>query len=690
MTVKKAVILAGGLSLRMGNAALGSIKCLLPLEKNESILERTVRLLKRNGVNDVVLVVGYSAHDIKKKLNNSVRYIEEPLYTKEGMLDSLYYAAEEFNEPFLFMYADSVFSERALKKIINSEKGNMVGLVSDKESDDEAEKVKFQNNNIIRCSKKIPNTEADAQFTGIIKFEKEGAVKLRENLQYLKVSNSIEKKNLRDAITIMADKGEQIKAEHIQDEDWMEIDFPEEYEYAKNQFLTRINKIDKVEKESIQPRNRQEKLVYVPIAVDTVHIGHIRLIKKAKELGKVVIGLLTDKAIAKYQRIPLFDYEQRKTIIENIGDVDEVIQQDSWDYTENLKELKPDYVVHSDDWKTGMKKEKREIVLQTIKEWGGELVEVHYKDEFPREELDKNLIGMGVRPEIRRNKLRRLLNAKETVRILEAHNGLSALVVENTRSKTGSGHAKEFDGIWISSLTDSTAKGKPDTELVDSSSRLNTIEQILEVTTKPLIVDGDTGGRTEHFVFTVRSLERLGVSAIVIEDKIGPKRNSLFGTEVNQTQDSIENFSHKINQGKKAQLTNSFMIVARVESLILKKGAWDALLRARAYIEAGADAIMIHSKESKPDEILEFCQEFQKLENKVPLVVVPSTYNQITERELTNAGVNIVIYANHLLRSAYPAMKKTAESILANERSYEAGEMCLPIKEVLTLIPGGK
>ena len=430
------------------------------------------------------------------------------------------------------------------------------------------------------------------------------------------------------------------------------------------------------------------KKVYVAMSVDLVHPGHLNIINEAKKYGEIIIGLLTDEAIASYKRLPFLTYEQRKIVMENIKDVNQVIPQETIDYVPNLKKLKPDYVVHGDEWRTGVLKETRERVIQTLKEWGGELIEVPYTKGISSSKLYESMKDIGTTPEIRLKSLRRLLQVKPIVRFLEAHNGLTGVIIEKTKVVEG-GILKEFDGSWISSLTDSTAKGKPDIELVDSSSRINTIEHILEVTTKPLILDGDSGGLTEHFVFMVKTLERLGISAVIIEDKVGPKRNSLFGAEVKQTQEEIENFSYKISQGKKAQITDEFMIIARIESLILKKGVWDAIIRAKAYIEAGTDAIMIHSKETSPDEILKFCEEYRKFDNRVPLVAVPTTYNKITEKELINAGVSIVIYANHLLRSAYPAMKKTAESILINERSYEADEHCMPIKEILNLIPGG-
>jgi phosphoenolpyruvate phosphomutase len=349
--------------------------------------------------------------------------------------------------------------------------------------------------------------------------------------------------------------------------------------------------------------------------------------------------------------------------------------------------LKPDYVVHGDDWKTGIQRQTRANVIAVLKEWGGRLIEPAYTEGVSSTLLHQELREIGTTPDIRRKKLSRLLAVKPITRFMEAHNGLTSLLVENVKVQTKNGLC-EFDGMWLSSLTDSTAKGKPDTEAVDFTSRMNTLNDILEVTTKPIIYDGDTGGIAENFGYGVKTLERLGVSAIIIEDKMGLKKNSLFGTDVAQTQDSIENFSYKIRLGKRAQVTQDFMIIARVESLILKKGMADAVKRAKAYIEAGADGIMIHSKEKSPNEILEFCRHYKKFKKRPPLVVVPSTYAQVTEKELEKAGANIVIYANQLLRSAYPAMKKVAETILKNGRAQEADQQCMSIKEILTLIPG--
>lgn len=430
------------------------------------------------------------------------------------------------------------------------------------------------------------------------------------------------------------------------------------------------------------------KKVYVGMSADLVHPGHLNVINEAAKLGEVTVGLLTDAAIASYKRLPFMSFDQRKVVVENLKGVSHVVPQETLDYVPNLRRYKPDFVVHGDDWREGVQSKVRESVIVALQEWGGELVEVAYTQGISSTQLNRSMKEIGTTPEIRMKRLRRLLNAKQLVRIMEAHNGLTGLIVENI-SVNFDGMLHEYDGMWLSSLTDSTAKGKPDIEAVDVTSRMQTITEIVEVTTKPIIYDGDTGGRPEHFVFTVKSLERMGVSAVVVEDKIGLKKNSLFGTEVAQTQDSIENFCLKIAMGKKAQITNDFMIIARIESLILQAGLEDAVTRAKAYIEAGADGIMIHSNSKDPREIFDFCERYGKFDQKVPLVVVPTSYNTVYEKDLAEAGVNVVMYANHLLRSAYPAMVQTAQSILMNQRSHEVDAEMLSIKEVLTLIPGG-
>ncbi|MER2492183.1 phosphoenolpyruvate mutase [Catenovulum sediminis] len=432
-----------------------------------------------------------------------------------------------------------------------------------------------------------------------------------------------------------------------------------------------------------------KKVVYVGMSADLVHPGHLNIIKRAAELGEVIVGLLTDSAIASYKRVPFMTFEQRLQVVENIKGVAKVVPQTTLDYVPNLTKIKPDFVVHGDDWREGVQKKTRQSVIDCLALWGGELIEVPYTKGISSTKLHQAMKEIGTTPQIRLKSLKRLLAVKPLLRFLDIHNALSGLIIENTVVETPEG-IKSFDGMWGSSLTDSTAKGKPDIEAVDVSSRMNTLNEVLEVTTKPIIYDGDTGGKIEHFSFTVRTLERLGVSAVIIEDKTGLKKNSLFGTEVEQVQDSIENFSQKIIAGKKAQATDDFMIIARIESLILGKGIEDAIQRAKAFIEAGADGIMIHSRKNEPDEIFEFCKMYNKLAERRILVAVPSSYNSVYESELVEHGVNIVIYANQLLRSAYPAMCKTAALILKNERSKEADSQMMPIKQILELIPGGK
>lgn len=429
------------------------------------------------------------------------------------------------------------------------------------------------------------------------------------------------------------------------------------------------------------------KSVYVAMSADLVHPGHLNIINKGAELGEVTIGLLTDAAIASYKRLPYMKFEQRKEVVANLKGVSRVVAQETLDYVPNLREYRPDFVVHGDDWREGVQREVRQSVIDVLAEWGGQLVEVPYTAGISSTDLNQALKEIGTTPDIRRNKLRRLLAAKPLIRMMEAHNGLTGLIVESIGIDGASGR-REFDGMWASSLTESTAKGKPDIEAVDVTARTQTLHDILEVTSKPIIYDADTGGKPEHFQFTVRTLERLGVSAAVIEDKVGLKKNSLFGNEVPQLQDSIENFCEKIQAGKKAQVTDDFMIVARIESLILEQGIDDAVSRAQAYIAAGADGILIHSKKVDPSEIFEFCDRYAEFDRRVPLVVVPSTFNKVLEKELADHGVNVVIYANQLLRAAYPAMLETARSILESGRSAEADDRLMSIKEILDLVPG--
>lgn len=453
---------------------------------------------------------------------------------------------------------------------------------------------------------------------------------------------------------------------------------------AKNEFCSIFNNDKKLE--YIKNNLNKNKVVYLAFSTDIIHGGHIRILKKSSELGKVIVGVMSDQAVASFKRYPVLDYEHRYEIIKNIKYVDKVVEQKSLSYKDNLKNIKPDYVVHGDEWKNDNLKYIREETLNVLKEIGGKLIEYPFSTDKEFSVLEYKSAEYLSIPEVRRGRLKKILSYKPLISIIEAHNGLTGLIAEKT-TVIKEGKYYQFDGMWVSSLCDSTSRGKPDIELVDLSQRLQTINEIMEVTTKPIILDGDTGGLIEHFVYNVKTLERIGVSAIIIEDKIGLKKNSLFGTEVKQQQDTIENFCAKINAGKQVLKTKEFMIIARIESLILEKGLDDALKRAFAYIKAGADGIMIHSRKKEPDEIFEFCKRFRAKDNKSYLVVVPTTFNSVREEEFASRKINIVIYANHLTRSAFPSMKKTAETILYNRRAKEADKMCMSIKEILNLIP---
>lgn len=427
------------------------------------------------------------------------------------------------------------------------------------------------------------------------------------------------------------------------------------------------------------------KTVYTCFCTDVIHEGHLNIIEEAHKRGKVIVGCLSDEVLIRYNKFPTISQEERVKLYKGIDGVEEVVIQNDMMYEDVITLIQPDYVLHGDNWKDGPEKVIRDRVEELLKKYGGEIVDIPYTYNEKVRKIDLQLREKLAMPEYRRKRLRQLIKMTPIVKAMEAHSGLTGLIVEKTVVEH-EGRLDQFDAMWVSSLCDSTAKGKPDIELVDMTSRFRTIDDIMEVTTKPIIFDGDTGGLTEHFVYTVRSLERMGVSAVIIEDKKGLKKNSLFGTEVEQTQATIEEFSSKIAAGKKAQLTDDFMIIARIESLILEKGMEDALSRARAFVKAGADGIMIHSRKKTPDEILEFCDKFREEDKETPIVVVPSSFNTITEEELASHGVSIVIYANQLTRSAFPAMQKTAQDILRYHRAKEVDDSLLPIKDIITLI----
>lgn len=426
-------------------------------------------------------------------------------------------------------------------------------------------------------------------------------------------------------------------------------------------------------------------VVYTALGTDVIHEGHLNILRHAQEYGTVVVGALSDKALIRYSRFPTVSQEERVKLYESLEGVSRVVIQDDYLYDDVIATLKPDYVVHGDNWQNGPERAIRNNIEGLLATYGGTLIEVPYTRSEQARKVDQQLREKLAMPEYRRRRLRQLLAISPTVKVIEAHDGLTGLIAEKT-VVDHNGRLDQFDGMWVSSLCDSTERGKPDIELVDMSARLRTVDDIMEVTTKPIILDGDTGGLTEHFVYNVRTLERMGVSAVIIEDKTGLKKNSLFGTEVKQTQAPIEDFCAKISAGKKVQLTDDFMIIARIESLILERGMEDALTRAFAFRDAGADGIMIHSRKKDPAEIYEFCDRFREKDATTPIVVVPTSFNGATEEELASHGINIVIYANQLIRAAFPAMQETARGILRAHRALEVDEQLLPFKDIIRLI----
>ena len=427
------------------------------------------------------------------------------------------------------------------------------------------------------------------------------------------------------------------------------------------------------------------KTVYACFTTDVIHAGHLNIIREAQKYGRLIAGVMSDAALVKFDRFPTILQDERMALLKAQEGVSEVVLQDAVMYDRIIDQIKPDYVIHGDNWLTGPQKAIRDNAEKALAVTGGQIIDVPYTYNDDVKRTDARIRAKLMMPEFRRRRLRQLLQLRPIVKAIEVHSGLTGLLAEKTVVEHN-GELDQFDAQWISSLCDSTAKGKPDIELVDMTSRFRTIDDVMEVTTKPIVFDGDTGGMIEHFVYTVRSLERMGVSAVIIEDKTGLKKNSLFGTEVKQTQDTIEHFCEKIAAGKKVQLTDDFMIIARIESLILEQGQEDALNRARAYVKAGADGIMIHSRKKDPAEIYAFCDAFRREDKTTPIVVVPTSFNTATETELAGHGINLVIYANQLTRSAFPAMQKTAEDILRYHRAKEVDDRLMSVKQIITLI----
>ena len=665
----KALILNSGLGHRMGVLTSEHPKCMTEISARETILSRQLKLLSDAGINDVVMTTGYFDSVLVnycKELDYPVNitFVNNPLYAETNYIYSIYCAKDHLDDDIILMHGDIVFETSVLDDIIAFE-GSCMKVSSTTALPDKDFKAVVKDGKVGAVGVEFFDSAMEAQ--ALYKLNKEDwAVWLGKICEFCEEGNTgvyAEK-----ALNEVTDKCV-INACDVRERLCTEIDTPEDLAVVKA-------KLAEIE-------NRR---VYMCFSTDMLHSGHISIIKKAAKLGKLTIGVLSDEAIASYKRFPLMPFDERKSLFENITGVDKVISQDTLSYTTVLNELKPDYVVHGDDWQSGFQKPIRDEVVSILASYGGRLVEYPYSADDKYKDLEARTRSELAMPDVRRGRLRRMLAAKGLVTAMEAHDGLTGLVVENTVVYQEGG-ARQYDAMWVSSLCDSTAKGKPDIELVDMTSRFRTIEDITEVTTKPIIFDGDTGGKTEHFIYTVRSLERLGVSMVIIEDKTGLKKNSLFGTEVQQTQDSIENFCAKIRAGKNAQRTKEFMICARIESLILEQGMEDALTRAFAFVGAGADAIMIHSRKKDPSEIQEFIEKFREKDLTTPIVLVPTSFNSIKEEEWKERGANIIIYANQLMRATVPAIQKAATTILECHRAEECDKMLMPFKEIIRLIP---
>ncbi len=665
----KALILNSGLGTRMGVLTSEHPKCMTEISTNETILSRQLQQLAEAGIREVVITTGLFDTVLVNycqslNLPLHIVFVKNPLYAETNYIYSIYCAREYLNDDILLMHGDLVFENEVLDRVLTA--GSSCMTVSSTmplpEKDFKAvvaggivQKVgvEFFNDAVAaQALYKLKRDDWKCWLDKIAEFCEAG-------ITGVYAENALNK--LNGAANICA------------------LD-------VQNLLCAEIDDANDLALVSAKLKEVESRTVYMCFSTDIIHGGHIAIIKKAQKLGRLIIGVLSDEAVASYKRLPLVPAADRKLMFENIAGVYKVVDQNTLSYRENLEKYHPEIVVHGDDWCKGFQRPIRDEVTEILAAYGGKLVEYPYSDDAKYRDIDARTRSDLSMPDMRRGRLKRVLDAKGLVTAMEAHDGLTGLIVENTVVYQDGG-AHQFDAMWISSLCDSTAKGKPDIELVDMTSRFRTIEDITEVTTKPIIFDGDTGGKTEHFVYTVRSLERLGVSMVIIEDKTGLKKNSLFGTEVEQTQDSIENFSEKIRAGKRAQRTKEFMICARIESLILEQGMEDALTRAFAFVEAGADAIMIHSRKKDPGEIQEFIERFREKDKNTPIVLAPTSFNSVTEEEWKERGANIIIYANHLMRAEVPAMQKAAQIILECHRSEECDKMLMPFKEIIRLIP---
>lgn len=665
----KALILNSGLGSRMGVLTSEHPKCMTEISSTETILSRQLKLIADAGIKEVVMTTGSFDEVLINYCRNlnipvHITFVKNPVYMDTNYIYSIYCAREYLDDDIVLMHGDLVFEFSVLEDLLSFEHSCM----------------------------KVSSTAAlpDKDFKAVVhngRVEKVGIEFFTDAMEaqaLYKINREDWKIWLNEIISFCESNNRKCYAENAFNEvsDRCVI-----YAYdVKNRLCSEIDTAEDLKMVSEKLNEIENRTVYMCFSTDMIHSGHIAIIRKAEKLGKLIIGVLSDEAVVSYKRFPLLPFEERKTMFENITGVYKVVEQKKLSYKDNLTKFQPDYVVHGDDWVSGFQKPIRDEVCSILASYGGKLVEYPYSNDEKYVALEQRARAELSTPDIRRARLKKSLAMKGTITAMEAHSGLTGLIVENTVVEEEGG-ARQFDAMWISSLCDSTAKGKPDIELVDMTSRFRTIDDICEVTTKPIIFDGDTGGLTEHFVYTVRSLERMGVSMVIIEDKTGLKKNSLFGNEVVQTQASIQDFSAKIAAGKKAQRTKDFMICARIESLILEKGMDDALERAFAFTEAGADAVMIHSRKKDPSEIFEFVEKFRMKDSTTPLVVVPTSFNTVTEEEFKSKGVNIVIYANQLTRTGFPAMQNAAKMILKNHRAKECDDICMPFKDIIRLIP---
>lgn len=665
----KALILNSGLGHRMGVLTSEHPKCMTEISSTDTILSRQLKLIVAAGIKEVVITTGYF-HSVLVEYCETLdlplhfTFVNNPLYAETNYIYSIYLAKEYLNDDILLMHGDLVFESSVLDNILTYENSCMK-VSSTTPLPEKDFKAVVHNERIEKVGIEFFSDAMEAQALYKLK-RKDWEIWLQKICEFCENNNRscYAEKALNEVSDSCA-----IFALDVKNRLCSEIDTPEDLAMV-------TGKLKEIE----------NRTVYMCFSTDMIHSGHISIIRKAEKLGKLIIGVLSDEAVCSYKRFPLLPFDERKTMFENIKGVYKVVEQKTLSYKENLEKFHPTYVVHGDDWVSGFQKPIRDEVCSILASYGGQLVEFPYSKDEKYIELDKRARAELSTPDVRRSRLKKALTMKGLLTAMEAHSGLTGLIVENTIVEQDGG-ARQFDAMWISSLCDSTMKGKPDIELVDMTSRFRTIDDVCEVTTKPIIFDGDTGGQIEHFVYTVRSLERMGVSMIIIEDKTGLKKNSLFGTEVQQTQDSIEHFSAKIKAGKKAQRTKDFMICARIESLILEQGMEDALERAFAFTEAGADAIMIHSRKKSPAEIFEFVERYRAQNMTTPIVVVPTSFNAVTEEEFKAKGVNIVIYANQLTRTGFPAMQNAAKLILENHRAKECDDICMPFKDIIRLIP---